>query len=91
MTDVRLTVWVDGRVQGVGFRYWVQARATELGLRGSAANLADGRVAIVVEGPRSECEALLARVASDEPPGFVGRVVHEWSDATGDPPGFRVG
>lgn len=88
---MRLTVWIGGRVQGVGFRYWTRARAQDLGLRGSAVNLADGRVAVVAEGTRPACETLLAELASDTPPGFVGRVVHEWSDPAGEPPGFRVG
>ena len=45
--DVRLTVWVHGRVQGVGFRWWTRARALELGLTGYAANRPDGRVMVV--------------------------------------------
>ena len=35
----RLTAWVHGEVQGVGFRWWTRARALELGLAGSASNL----------------------------------------------------
>ena len=42
--DVRLTAWVHGRVQGVGFRWWTRSRALELGLTGYAANRPDGRV-----------------------------------------------
>lgn len=87
---MRLCAWVDGRVQGVGFRYWVRGRAGDLGLRGSATNLADGRVAIVAEGARTACEALLAALSSDDGPGFVGHIEHEWSDPQGEPDGFRV-
>ena len=36
---VRLTAWVHGYVQGVGFRWWVYGQANELGLSGSATNL----------------------------------------------------
>ena len=57
--EVRLTAFVRGRVQGVGFRWWVRARALELGLTGHAANLADGRVEVVAEGDRDRCERLL--------------------------------
>ena len=42
MTQARLTAWVHGRVQGVGFRWWTRSRALELGLAGYAANQADG-------------------------------------------------
>ena len=48
----RLTVWVAGRVQGVGFRWWARARALELNLVGSAENLEDGRVKVIAEGWR---------------------------------------
>ena len=43
-TPQRLTAWVHGRVQGVGFRWWTRARALELGLVGHATNHPDGRV-----------------------------------------------
>jgi acylphosphatase len=59
-TYVRLTAWVEGRVQGVGFRWWVRSRALELGLSGFAENLADGRVKVVAEGPEDRCQDLLA-------------------------------
>ncbi len=45
---------VYGRVQGVGFRYFVQNVGTRLGLAGNVRNCEDGSVEIVVEGePRS--------------------------------------
>jgi acylphosphatase len=47
---VRVTMFVRGWVQGVGFRWWTRARALELGLVGHARNLADGRVEVVVQG-----------------------------------------
>jgi acylphosphatase len=54
--------FVRGRVQGVGFRYFVQKHATELGLRGYARNLDDGRVEVYAIGSAaklSELEGLL--------------------------------
>lgn len=50
--DVRLTAWVHGWVQGVGFRWWTRCRALELGLTGYAANHADGRVLVVARSSR---------------------------------------
>ena len=41
---------VHGRVQGVGFRWFVARRATALGLRGYACNLPDGSVEVVAAG-----------------------------------------
>ncbi len=42
---------VSGRVQGVGYRYFVLREAEALGVSGFAKNLADGRVEVVGEGP----------------------------------------
>jgi acylphosphatase len=86
--DVRLTAWVEGRVQGVGFRYWVGREAVELDLAGSATNLADGRVEVVAEGSEAACRRLLAALASGVGPGRVTRVTQRWGTAHGDLSGF---
>ncbi len=95
MTDdeenVRLTAWVRGRVQGVGFRWWVRSRALELGLAGSATNLSDGRVEVVAEGPRGRCRDLLDLLGGDggaDRPGKVTGVTERWSDPRGEAAGF---
>ena len=90
MADVRLTAWVDGYVQGVGFRYWTRAQAAALGLAGSATNLADGRVEVIAVGPRSASQALLDLLQGPHAPGDVRAVTYEWSDADGRPGGFTV-
>lgn len=73
--QVALVVRVRGHVQGVGFRWWTRARALELGLVGSAANLDDGRVEVRASGARSRCRELVellteqpARPAPDDAP-----------------------
>jgi acylphosphatase len=81
---VRLTAFVKGRVQGVGFRWWTRARAPELGLAGSAANLDDGRVQVVAEGPREAAEALLALLRGPTAPGRVDAVVERWAEPRGE-------
>ena len=88
----RLTAFVQGEVQAVGFRWWVRSRAQELGLRGSASNLGDGRVEVIVEGSRQACETLLG-LLSEEPsgtrrPGRVSTVTPQWGPARGLPEGF---
>ncbi len=80
----RLTVWVRGQVQGVGFRWWVRSRALELGLVGSATNLDDGRVLVVAEGGRDQCEQLLAVLSGTGAPGRVTGVTQRWSAALGE-------
>ncbi|MFZ0160155.1 MAG: acylphosphatase [Kineosporiaceae bacterium] len=92
---VQLTALVRGRVQGVGFRWWTRSRALELGLVGRAANLDDGRVEVLVQGPRVACEVLLhllsvqpaPQVPANAPrsyyrrPGHVDSVTARWSEA----------
>lgn len=47
---------VTGRVQGVGFRYFVRDRAHKHRLNGTVKNLPDGSVEIVVQGTRQELD-----------------------------------
>ncbi|MEU1544594.1 MULTISPECIES: acylphosphatase [Nocardia] len=86
---VRLSAWVHGLVQGVGFRWWTRSRALELGLVGQARNARDGRVHVIAEGPRPACERLLAQLRSGDTPGQVRLVVESWEPARGDLTGFE--
>jgi acylphosphatase len=87
-SDARLTAWVRGRVQGVGFRWWVRSVALELDLLGMAENLADGRVKIIAEGHRDSCLTLLARLEAPGAPGQVLQVTYRWDEARGGLTGF---
>ena len=77
----RMTAFVKGRVQGVGFRWWTRARALELGLTGSATNLADGRVEVVAEGDEQACRRLLELLPKG--PGQVEFVAERWGPPRG--------
>ena len=90
---VRLDVTVGGRVQGVGFRYFVLREATDLGLDGWVANTPDGAVRCVAEGPRERLEILLDRVREGPAAAIVERVSEAWMPATGTlgPFGVRSG
>jgi acylphosphatase len=85
---VRLTAWVHGQVQGVGFRWWTRSRASEIGLQGYASNLRDGRVEVVAEGPREDCVKLLELLRDGATPGRVDLVVERWSEAKENVTGF---
>jgi len=79
----RLEATVHGRVQGVGFRYFVRSTAEALGLGGWVANAPDGTVACVAEGPRATLRDL-ARALQEGPPGSrVDRVDVRWTVAIG--------
>ena len=87
--DTRLTAWVHGYVQGVGFRWWTRSRALELGLTWYAGNQADGRVLVVAQGPRQACEKLLDLLKSGATPGRVDKVVADFAQAGEPLTGFR--
>jgi acylphosphatase len=74
MSDVRLVALVSGHVQGVGYRWSVRQAATARDLAGSATNLADGRVEVVLEGPADDVRAVLAEVTGPSAPGSVSLV-----------------
>jgi len=55
-------LWLSGRVQGVGFRWFTRQVARELGLRGRVRNLPDGRVEVEVAGGSEPLEAFRDRL-----------------------------
>ena len=87
---VRLDATVVGRVQGVGFRYFVLREAMALGLDGWVANTTDGAVRCVAEGRRELLESLLERLREGPAAAIVDRVSVAWMPATGTLGGFSV-
>lgn len=87
MENVRLTAFVHGHVQGVGFRWWTMKQARELRLQGSATNLNDGRVCVVAEGPQDKCEEMLKRLqeqpSKHQRVGNVDTVIAQWGESRG--------
>ncbi|PRQ12535.1 acylphosphatase [Corynebacterium sp. 13CS0277] len=86
-TPRRMTAFVHGQVQGVGFRWWTRSQALELGLAGSATNLPDRRVCVVVEGGDFAVREMLGRL-QEQPsrcgrPGTVRTVVEQWGAPRG--------
>ena len=68
---------VQGRVQGVGYRYFVLRHAEELGLAGYAKNQADGTVEVVAEGADSALQKLEERLHEGPSFAHVSRVERE--------------
>lgn len=58
---------VDGRVQGVGFRYFVQMEADKRKLAGWVKNRDDGRVEILAEGPENALQSFVEAVKNGNP------------------------
>jgi acylphosphatase len=82
--QVRLHAVIDGRVQGVGFRYFVLETALPLNLTGWVRNTADGQVEVVAEGERRSLERLLDALRRGPRAAFVIGVDQEWQPASGE-------
>jgi acylphosphatase len=87
----RLSATVTGRVQGVGFRWWVRSFADRMGLTGWVMNGADERsVELVAEGAPAALDEL-ERLLGEGPPGaVVDRVDATRSPASGSYGRFRI-
>jgi acylphosphatase len=86
----RLHAIVEGRVQGVGFRFFVRENAAALGLTGWVRNLWDDRVELTAEGSREQLERLLSFVRRGPRAAFVTQVKSDWQPASGEYKDFRV-
>jgi acylphosphatase len=74
---------VEGRVQGVAFRYSCRAEACRLGLVGWVRNTPEGDVEVWAEGNREELESLLAWLRRGPPGARVDRVKTSQTAALG--------
>jgi acylphosphatase len=86
----RLDAVVHGRVQGVGFRFFVLRAAAELPIDGWVSNEGDGSVRCVAEGPRADLDRLLQALREGPPGADVTNVTQQWSDPTGRMAGFTI-
>ena len=83
-------ILVEGRVQGVGYRNYVQRKAAHLGLAGYVMNLKDGRVRVRVEGSREVIEELARELEKGPPLARVESLGVTWRPPTGRFTSFGV-
>lgn len=83
------TITVHGRVQGVGFRYALQAAAQRAGARGWVRNRRDGTVEALIAGDAATVDAVIAWAHEGPPSAKVDRVDVVESDQT-PPAGFEI-
>lgn len=86
----RLHAIVEGYVQGVGFRYFVQDTAVALGLTGWVRNRWEGTVEVLAEGEHQTLEKLLTALYRGPGSATVTGIDPEWSPATGEFRSFSV-
>jgi acylphosphatase len=88
--DRRIHVFVSGKVQGVGFRAFVQKEAVALGVQGWVKNLADGRVEAVAEGLKDKVDALLGKMKKGPAAAHVEKADVTEEATTGEFTKFEV-
>ncbi|MBI3638037.1 MAG: acylphosphatase [Candidatus Rokubacteria bacterium] len=76
-------IFVEGRVQGIGYRNYAHRRAEMLHLSGYVMNLKDGRVRVYAEGPRDVIEDFARHLEKGPPLARIERVAVTWRPATG--------
>ncbi len=86
----RLDAIVEGRVQGVGFRWFVRGQALRFQVDGWVANRDDGSVQVVAEGNTTALDGLLRELRRGPPGANVVAVRESRSAARGEADGFRI-
>ena len=87
---VRVHLWVQGRVQGVGFRAFVQQNALQIGVTGWVRNVGYDTVEAVAEGPEEQIDAFLRMMKRGPLSSRVNESREEWEPVTGEFSAFKV-
>lgn len=88
MSRIAVTLQIEGRVQGVGFRWWAVGEAQGLGLSGWARNRFDGSVELLAIGEPAALAALEQACACGPPAARVTAVRRSPAEDDGSR-GFR--
>jgi acylphosphatase len=88
--DIRVHVWVKGRVQAVGFRAFVQQSAFQIGVTGWVRNVGYDTVEAVAEGPKDKIDAFLRAMKHGPVSSRVDESREEWEQVTEEFSSFRV-
>lgn len=86
----RVHIWVKGRVQGVGFRAYVEYHAAQIGVAGWVRNVGYDTVESVAEGTQDQLEQFIALVKQGPRMSRVDEARVEDESATGEFTGFGV-
>jgi acylphosphatase len=86
----RVHIWVRGRVQGVGFRAFVQQSAVVMGLKGWVRNLDWDQVETIAEGDKTALERFIEAVRTGPRASLVEDARVEWEPVTGEYESFQV-
>lgn len=88
--EQQLEALVMGRVQGVGFRYFVRTAAKRLGVTGWVCNTRDGSVRVVAEGSNKCLKQLLEALEHGPSLACVNDVRCRWDKPSGQYSDFSI-
>lgn len=88
--DAGIQVLVEGKVQGVGYRFFACTRARAYGLVGFVRNLPDRRVEIVAAGERGVLEGFIGDLREGPPGSRVRECRVRWLENAGSFTGFSI-
>ena len=88
--NLQLHALIEGRVQGVGFRYFTLKSAKEKNLTGWVRNRRDSRVEVLAEGEQEQLNQLLADLRQGPISADVENVEVNFSEAAGEFNDFGV-
>ncbi len=80
--QVRVRILIEGRLQGMNFRYYTQQQARRLGLVGFVRNLSDGRIEVEAEGDEGELEKLLAWYQEEPQSSHIKSILFRYDEPT---------
>ena len=88
-SELRLDLVIEGRVQGVDYRYSAKMKAESLGIRGRGQNLLDGSVFVTAQGEKEAMDNFV-RWCYKGPPGAIVRNIEKIQGKTEEFSEFRV-
>ncbi len=86
----QLHALINGRVQGVGFRYFVKQSISATAVTGWVRNLFDGRVEVLAEGSKSDLKNLLVKLHAGPSVGYVDGLDEHWGEASDKYNDFQI-
>lgn len=85
-----LRLLIDGRVQGVGYRWFARQAGREMGIAGRVRNLPDGRVEVHAAGDPEGLARFIGRLREGPPAARVTEIVEEELATVPDWSGFDI-
>lgn len=82
MDQVKMRILIEGRLQGMNFRYHTQQQAQKLGVTGFIRTLSDGRIEIVVQGEEDQVAKMLEWCQQEPQSSQIKTILYRYDEQT---------